>query len=1441
MNILDEIKQRLIGRSREQAPLPGGNVMDIIKQRLLDRAAERENPTIVPSSVIPSVVPQAVPPPVPQTVPTNFSPPPEQAPPQEQPVPPQGSEVPPEMQITPEMLEAQKPELPPMFPPGAPVIPEEWKMTEKELMEEKLREQEKEDVKKILRTLFFTSYKFTDAATGGLFKKVFKELDTQDWPESATREIMGEIAHFGGFLAGPMKVGKLAGGQAASLLSRIIKNPRVLSWAGYGAESTLGLGTAMAVSDIADLKNTHKRFGTGAALGAIFGANALVHMEKHPVISQALRQVGSRALSSIINQYESPKRFSEWKNMDPADRAKMVFDEILMTYFSKKGIKAKDITESMWKKIMAERVVKEFEKSNLGKIQEGLAKEQMAPELSKGETKIEGLEGVELADVKQIYVGEKPVGIVRKGEEGKVLAELRKKFPEREDELYISAVEGKADIGSIDTFERIEGKLRETIGKEAADAGPDTFTKTLEEIERELSAGQPEGGLPAGMSVEYTKPLPGPGTKRKEVVFDPLQEQVYKEGKTLPKKNIVEKVVGAAKSFKNSLARTYIDLPNEARFVNAKDSLKRLESWVGTSGDLTFRNLKAILHDLTSWEYDQFSRKVILDDLMESVNRGEGLHSGFTPEQVKRHLGEMGEVIKDNPRIGEAIDRRRRVWETLRKNYTKSMEEIGFNVEDRFGREDYFRHIVLQYAELNRAAKAKAGGDLETHKGRSWLKGRKDVKEGDVRKILSEYAGAEWDVMSKMIYDIQTAKTIKKITTDYDITGKLKAQFKRENRERAKKGEPPLKSWRELIPEGYTDAWQPEKGNVFYWTMSVPEKLGESLMDKAMKEEIPVEEAWSHFRRSLTLGGKKKRFCIPEELAKTLDNFGKRTEPTEIGKVARKLTKGWKQWVLHSHRRFPKYTLRNLTGDTEAALVGNPDGFRFTPRAIKELFDVFAKGKEMSPEMKMWQDWGGFQMALNIQEIGEIKKADAFRRLYENKTTAGGLAKDVWLKYWQGTRMADSLRESVLRYANFLSYKDQMAKNPEGRPKNFGASNRDEIMAQNSIDARAFRLSNELLGPYNEIGQFGQMLRAGPIPFWSWKEVNTKRFFRMMKNAAQDGNLASAVGRKMLGTAFIKAPYMAYRVGRFWLKASALMTAIQMWNNLKYSDIENELSEEIRNRPHINLGRNKDGTPRYFTRIGAIGDFMEWFGLDTAPDTILQLLTGNKNVKEVIDEELNLKKRFTPAVNTIVQGVTPLIKLPAEVATKSALFPDFTSPRRIRNTKEYIANQMGLAPEYRLATSTPGRPYLETLPEIFLYSSDPNEMAYHDIFAKESKFLKEIGKETKGFVESQKGNALFEMKRALRWGDAKTAEHFMQKYLGYYFTEHKMTGRPLKELAKAAETGMERSFLNMAPLSRLDPYAKKKFVSTLNEKEKKMLEKAGKFYWEVLLGKGEEK
>jgi hypothetical protein len=388
----------------------------------------------------------------------------------------------------------------------------------------------------------------------------------------------------------------------------------------------------------------------------------------------------------------------------------------------------------------------------------------------------------------------------------------------------------------------------------------------------------------------------------------------------------------------------------------------------------------------------------------------------------------------------------------------------------------------------------------------------------------------------------------------------------------------------------------------------------------------------------------------------------------------------------------------------------------------------------------------------------------------------------------------------------------------------------EEIMGLKDPRDKAFRLSNDLLGSYDEISVMGSNLREYIYPFWSWQELNFKRYIRLFKNAAYDNKLSSTLGRRVLAGGK-NTPFMAVKAGRIVLKVWAFTAALDIWNNMMFPDEEQDLPKDVKSRPHLVLGRNDKGEVVYFSRLGALGDFLEWFGLDTASQTILDFKSGKKTIPEIA------KELVQAPVNKIVQGVSPFPKAGFELVLRRRLFPDVFNPRSIRDRGEELARNMALENEYKLIMDKPGKPFKETIKNFFIYTADPLEVAYGEAYDIKRRFEKQYSGGGEGFWLTPKGDALYNMKLAHRYGKKEDVKRYYEQYRQLYIEEAKVTGRPLEDIEKAVNTGIMTSFRNMHPFAGLGKHERKAFIESLSPDDKLTMAKAIKFYNDVLLGR----
>lgn len=906
-------------------------------------------------------------------------------------------------------------------------------------------------------------------------------------------------------------------------------------------------------------------------------------------------------------------------------------------------------------------------------------------------------------------------------------------------------------------------------------------------------------------------------------------EEAYQRAHGIKEEPFVAKVKAAVLDVIHKSTRTYEDLPSTGEFAKAKTWLKILEKQKPVAADKAIRSLVAVLYPLSKEEGNVFSRKVLLEDLNRMAERGQELPSGFTHERIDKALDELGDIIHENPAIEKSLKARRTIWDPLGKNYVVAMAKIGKDVSYILKNPDYFRHQVLEYA-TGRGVFG-PGERLRGIESRSFLAKRSGEYTGDIN---TKYVEAEFEVMAQLFHDIEVAKTRAAIQGEYDIMPKLREQARLINegldadleagRITSAEHKARVTSWEKFMPKGY-ETLAVDELETYFKTYAIPQAMSDQLL-KGLADELTITV--DNLKEIVARGPDKFPWVVKRELAATLRKIAKPASQGEAAQFAESVQRAWKHWTLTAPHKVFKYNIRNAIGDIDKVVVGNLDTFRFVPRAYREVVNLFYGKKELSPEIREWFNRGGVESLLQVQELPEIKRFRQFERFED--LDLGDRIKSFWRNLAAQPKKFTNARESVLRYASFLSYIDQMKKDPGGRPKNFGGSIPEEVLALDNVHDRAWRLSNELLGAYDEISITGQALRKYGVPFWSFQEANFRTYVRIFKNVGYDNTSARKIGTKIL--AGVKhTPFMALKVGRLAIKALGLVAVTAAFNNLRHRDEEKDLSPNVKDTVHVILGRDKDGKVLYFNRLGTLQDFLEWGGLDAAPRHIMELYQGKKTVKEIALE------MATSPVNKMIQTISPFIKAPFELISRKAFFPDIKNPRLIRDRWRHVASIWGLEDVYDKVFDRPSQPIESGLiPKMFYYKSDPLEVAYHETANTKSDWLKKYGKKGIGFSLTPRSEALYNMRLAHRYGDKDQEEKYFKEYLHYQVLEGQDLGKTRTEIAENVRRGLRATFQNMHPLAGLSQDERLGFVKSLNEDERVLLGRALQYYLEVLIG-----
>jgi hypothetical protein len=619
-----------------------------------------------------------------------------------------------------------------------------------------------------------------------------------------------------------------------------------------------------------------------------------------------------------------------------------------------------------------------------------------------------------------------------------------------------------------------------------------------------------------------------------------------------------------------------------------------------------------------------------------------------------------------------------------------------------------------------------------------------------------------------------------------------------------------------FAPEGYV-TWQPEEGKMLFTAQTLPEHainraarriLGEngggfdhSMFTDAIKTEL---------RETLAVGREKYQLVIPEELASTLNSLTDEHVNGLIEEIAEAPVRWWKRWILINPRRVLTYNINNLSGDLDAVIAGNPRAIKKLPQAIRELTNVMIRGKAPTQRYREAVERGVFDSGLSVQEIPDINDMAEFEHLTSplswkrpDKKVLRGV-----LKLWKGLQKFTKWRENWMRYAAYLDYVERLEGGESVESIGYGASRK--VLIDNVTDTKdkAALMARDLVGDYGDVSYYGQGLRRKVIPFYSWMEINTKRYWRLWGNAFKQGT------GKGLRTAGLSGAVLGARVtGYLTLRMFVLYGLVNVWNNLLFGDEEDELDELERTRLHLNLGRDDDGTIRTLRFQGALSDFLAWIGFDHARGVLAQVDQGKASYWDVVTAMAKAP------VNKVVSGLTPVISMPVELASRKSFWPDVFEPRSIRDRGNHFFRLFSLDNEYDAITGRPMKnDYATTLIASPIKGRDVGEIAYNKFRGIAYDWLeKERGSSGGGGFSTPRSDALYNWRKARRYGD-KEAE---AKYLA-----------ELKRLG--ADAAYMRGAIKRAhPIGPIPIKDRARFFGGLSEKDRETYRKAIDWYQET--------
>lgn len=741
--------------------------------------------------------------------------------------------------------------------------------------------------------------------------------------------------------------------------------------------------------------------------------------------------------------------------------------------------------------------------------------------------------------------------------------------------------------------------------------------------------------------------------------------------------------------------------------------------------------------------------------------------------------------IQKHPEILEAIAARDRTIRSIAAELVALGELPSDVLANPYG---YYRHQVLDYYRIADGEKMSGSGKPRSAKDAARKEGWQKSRTGSARAYNTNALEADYEVLKSQLAKIAAIRTLQEIEkSPHNIIEQIRA---------AKKDFGDAD-----IPDGYV-LWKAKPGTIWFERKGVAEEItntimaelqsGEDLADKDVQKI--VASVLAHATR---FAPARFEMVIPKELAATLDGdtfLAKARDNGPIARMAKGLMTKWKQYILLNPLRFLKYNLNNMSGDFDIVMT-QPGVLTHVPEALAELVSD-ARAKGTSSDISEARRYSVIDAGQTISEVQDVNAQAVLNEL------TGKTDLNIVRRWFSSAREASSFRESIFRLAAYKHYKRQIAL---GKPA-YGASKKVEIDQITDPNIRAAKLSRELLGDYGNLSEMGSYLRTRLIPFWSWMEINAPRYVRVLKNEFHEAGAAAAgkTGAKVAGVVAAKG---AVGLVKKSVLAAILMALIETWNRTMFPEEEAQLTERERRQLHVVLGTTGDGAVRTLRLQGAFSDALSWFGMEDLGWQIEDLASGEKSVGDVVRDALEAP------VSKMANAVRPDIKVAAEVVAGRTAFPDVFRTTPIRDRVEHMLRSVSLDLPYRYMQRIPMRS-TSLSDATILYHTNPGEAAYTDAKTLVREFLIAGGKEMPSGDPTERANALYYYRTALRYGD----ERAEKKWLNRYF-----------ELG-GTDKGMATSIRNAHPLHGITEATAQEFWSTLSEKDQRKVIQAVGWY-----------
>lgn len=964
----------------------------------------------------------------------------------------------------------------------------------------------------------------------------------------------------------------------------------------------------------------------------------------------------------------------------------------------------------------------------------------------------------------------------------------------------ITYVHGKT---AADFVQKPQPKAEPKVAEERATAS-ETIAK--ESQKQDMSGVE---GIVAPVLASTFNSIPQPAkSKSWQDTISPETKQRFEESSTpIDKESLGDRIARYKEMFREYVTLGSVPIPVDMGDLRVE--FRKMRTAFAQAKMKATRIIELSYNQVGKERFDLMSKSILYLDMMEDIrkglyNQGSAMQFGIkSPQEAINTANAIVRELKkpENQVVVKALKTRKRMMDSIRNDLLVHARKAGVDLELINNRKDYMYHAIIAYQkDFNRMAKSKKGKRRIEYLGRT----------GSIQDYVSDPVFSDYIIIGKMVSDTYRLRLFNEIKKQ-DISSTL----------------PQTKSGEYIVPEGYDEMdvsmlGMPKLSH--YGKQEIIKNAAINLANMGIQQGT-VE--WEAAMKAAYAQANKTSVVVPDSIVTAIEyEFGKKER--YVGRSMKFVMNAWKYSKLRLPNVVFRYNIRNFFGDLDAMVIGNPSAILNVPKAAKELYNFYYRKGVMTPALADFVERTGLVTGQTAQELKSLKSHSTFD-FYEKSNKPADVVKRGIRKAWSVLTLetATDYREQILRYASYLTFLEQVQRSKTGTLKNYAMSIPKEIDSITDIKDKASKLANDMIGAYDDVSIFGQYASDHLMPFFRFKEINIKRYYRLTKNIFYTSpeilqDVGTGIARS-LGRAGKVGAFTVMKAAKVAISVTLFYGALQLFNNLMSPDEEDQLPEDVKSRPHITLPSWLVGESRlyYIDRLGSLAELLDIFGIDRSIGSDLNdVITGRMKLED------KMKEMFMSPVHDIFNSSFPLAKMSVELMTGQELFPDPSNPRQIRDRWEYIFGQVGFKDEYKAISGKPiiEGSYTKQKRSILFTSVVPGEAAYWDVYDMQDDFYARYNKGQRSFgwkdpssVDAKKANAAYYYKVALKMEDWKAAEKYLKEYVFYGGTQ------------KTFEATMK----SMAPLYGMSKSDQEKFLSELTEDEKKQYDKAVKYFNEL--------